>query len=69
MDAPLGYLRAKLKSKINREQVTSSLEYAWPALKLGLAVFEKTLDGVPIPAVASRRAQWVAYLFLHRQRR
>jgi hypothetical protein len=31
--------------------MNSGLKYTWPALKLALNVFEKTLDGVPIPGL------------------
>jgi len=52
MDVRLGGLKSRLKSKrITRNQVNNSLKYAWPALRLALTVFEKTLNGVPIPGL------------------
>jgi hypothetical protein len=50
--ATLGAVGSKLKSKwIAHNRKISPLECAWPALKLALIVFEKTLDGVPIPGI------------------
>jgi hypothetical protein len=54
MDTTLGTLKSKLKFNWTaraRDQVNSPLQCAWPALKLALTVFEKTLDGVPIPGL------------------
>ena len=52
MAAALDSLKSKLKSKwIASDQLNSQLQCAWPALKLALTVFEKTLDGVPIPGL------------------
>ena len=52
MSATLDSLKSKLRSKwIASDQLNSPLQCAWPALKLALTVFEKTLDGVPIPGL------------------
>ena len=52
MDAKLKTITSKLKSTIiTRDQATLALKYAWPALRLALIVFEKTLNGVPIPGL------------------
>jgi hypothetical protein len=45
-------IKSKFKSiKHPRNQAIDGLKYAWPALRLALTVFEKTLDGVPIPGL------------------
>lgn len=45
-------LKAKREAKkIARDRAKVALKCAWPALKLALTVFEKTLDGVPIPGL------------------
>ena len=45
-------IKSKFKSsKHPHDQAIDGLKYAWPALKLALTVFEKTLDGVPIPGL------------------
>jgi hypothetical protein len=48
-------IKSTLKSatKSFRDQTVDelNLKYAWPALRLALTVFEKTLDGVPIPGL------------------
>jgi hypothetical protein len=52
MAPTLGKLKlrnASTKSAV--KQSKESLTYAWPALRLALTVFEKTLDGVPIPGL------------------
>jgi hypothetical protein len=41
----------KSKLRITRDPAVNALEYTWPALKLALTVFEKTLNGVPIPGL------------------
>jgi len=52
MDGQLNAITSKLKSTIiTHDRTTLALKYAWPALKLALIVFEKTLDGVPIPGL------------------
>jgi len=52
MDGQLKAITSKLKSTIiTHDRATLALKYAWPALKLALIVFEKTLDGVPIPGL------------------
>jgi hypothetical protein len=38
-------------TKRPHNQAIDGLTYAWPALKLALTIFEKTLDGVPIPGL------------------
>ena len=38
-------------SWITPDRLNTPLQCAWPALKLSLTVFEKTLDGVPIPGL------------------
>ena len=49
MDLKLRTLRLKLKSK--SDQANNAAKYSWPALKLALTVFEKTLSGIPIPGL------------------
>jgi hypothetical protein len=44
-------IKSKLKSSKPHDQAIDGLKYAWPALRLALTVFEKTLDGVPIPGL------------------
>ena len=45
-------IKSKFKlSKHPHDQAIDGLQYAWPALRLALTVFEKTLDGVPIPGL------------------
>jgi hypothetical protein len=45
-------IKTKLKlTKRPRDKTIDGLTYAWPAFKLALTVFEKTLDGVPIPGL------------------
>jgi hypothetical protein len=45
-------IKSKFKSsKHPHDQAIGGLKYSWPALKLALTVFEKTLDGVPIPGL------------------
>jgi hypothetical protein len=52
MDLKLKTIGSKLKSTvITHDQATLVLKYAWPALKLALVVFQKTLNGVPIPGL------------------
>lgn len=52
MDFALDNLKSKLGSKSTiPDQAKNSLKYAWPALRLALTVFEKTLDGAPIPGL------------------
>ena len=49
MDLKLQTLKSKLKSK--SDQANNAVKYSWPALKLALTVFEKTLSGIPIPGL------------------
>ena len=49
MDLKLQTLKSKLKSK--SDQANNAVKYSWPALKLALTVFEKTLNGIPIPGL------------------
>ena len=54
MDNKLKNIASKLKSRRTTHdqlEVIDALKHAWPALKLALTVFEKTLDGVPIPGL------------------
>ena len=52
MATTLDALKSKLKSNWTaHDRLNSPLQCAWPALKLALTVFEKTLDGVPIPGL------------------
>jgi hypothetical protein len=44
-------LESSLISNTARRQAKTSLQSGWPALKLALTVFEKTLNGVPIPGL------------------
>ena len=44
-------IKSKLKSSKQPHDQAIDGKYAWPALKLALTVFEKTLDGVPIPGL------------------
>ena len=43
--------KLKLATRSSRNRTNDGLKYAWPALKLTLTVFEKTLGGVPIPGL------------------
>jgi hypothetical protein len=51
MAPTLGKLKGNTSTKAAVKRSKESLTYAWPALRLALTVFEKTLDGVPIPGL------------------